>query len=284
VPEIRPLLVRRDPQGRDWVALEAHAEWERRSNRPKVGMTEDRRELWIRTQSYLVDERDVPRISAWASSHNWMGLHIPTPSDWHEGYLGSYPDLPPWPHAFAVHFEEEEGLPDGWLKVRGLSPRLQLTVAHYALDRERDFSNGESASRSAIVPAPTIVAMLGARWTPGANAADGLDLGPNERERAWVLGREIVAFYVGPREEDAPSAILVRADVLAEALAQHGLVLWTWILGEKHYWLQGEPTRQRQELYAAARLAPGGWEQWGRTVDYVDHETNRRRSLIRERA
>jgi hypothetical protein len=284
LPDTPPLLVRRDPNGRDWVALEAHAEWERRSDRPKVGMTEDRRELWIRTQSYLLHDRDEQRVSTWASSHNWMGIHIPAPSDWHEGYLGSYPDLPPWPHAFAIHFEEEDGLPDGWLKTSGLGPRLQLTVAHYALDRERDFSNDDSTTRMAILPAPALISMLGARWAPSADLADGLALGPNERERSWVLGREIVAFHTGPRDEDNPSAMLIRADVLSKALVDHALILWTWILGEKHYWLDGQPTRQRQELYAAARLAPGGWQQWGRSVDYVDHETDRRTSLVRERA
>jgi len=107
--------------------------------------------------------------------------------------------------------------------------------------------------------------------------------GPNERERAWLAGDEIVAFSSGPRDEDSPSAMLVRADVLANALGQRGLVLWTWVLGEKHYWFEGEPTRQRQELFAAAQLAPGGWAQWGRTVEFVDHETDRRTSLIRER-
>lgn len=283
LPDIRPLLVRRDPKGREWLALEMHAEWDRRSDRPKVGMTEDRRELWIRTQSYLIHDRDEPRISTWASSRNWMGLHIPMPSDWHEGYLGSYPDLPPWPHAFAVQFDEEEALPEGWVKARGLGPRLQVTVAHYALDRERDFSNDEAATRSSIHPAPALIALLGARWSPDADGGDELDLGPNERERAWLVGDDIVAFFAGPRDEDSPSAMLVRADVLTNALVQQRLVLWTWILGEKHYWLEGEPTRQRQEMYAAARLAPGGWEQWGYTVDYVDHETDRRTSLIRER-
>jgi hypothetical protein len=151
------------------------------------------------------------------------------------------------------------------------------------LDRERDFSNDEAATRSSIHPDPALIELLGARWNPGADTADDLDLGPNERERAWLIGDDIVAFFVGPRDEDTPSAMLIRADVLSNALVQRGLVLWTWALGEKHYWFEGEPTRQRQELYAAARLAPGGREQWGRSVDYVDHETDRRRSLVRER-
>jgi hypothetical protein len=167
--------------------------------------------------------------------------------------------------------------------VRGLGPRLLVTVAHYALDRERDFSNDEAATRSSIHPAPALIALLGARWSPGADAADDLDLGPNERERAWLIGDDIVAFFAGPRGEDSPSAMLVRADVLTSALVQQRLALWTWVLGEKHYWFEGEPTRQRQEMYAAARLAPGEWEQWGRSVDYVNHETDRRTALIRER-
>jgi len=105
----------------------------------------------------------------------------------------------------------------------------------------------------------------------------------NERERAWLVDDEIVAFFAGPRDDDIPSAMLIRADVVANALVQKGLCLWTWVLGEKHYWYEGEPTRQRQEIYAAARLSPCGWELWGRSVDYADHEADRRTSLIRER-
>ncbi len=283
LPDIQPLLIRRDPRGHDWISLESHAGWERRSDRPKIGMTEDRRELWIRTQSYLIHDRDEPRVSMWASSHNWMGLRMPMPGEWHDGYLGTYPDIQPWPDEFAVHFDEEGASPDGWAKTKGLGPRLKVTVAHYALDRERDFSNDEAAGRASIHPAPHLIALLGARWSPGAEVADNLDLGANERERAWLVGDDIVAFYVGPREEESPSALLVRADVLTTALTQHGLLLWTWVLGEKHYWSGGEPVRQRQEVYAAARLAPGGLREWGFSADYVDHETRSRTSLVRRR-
>jgi hypothetical protein len=246
-------------------------------------MTEDRRALWIRTQSYLIRDRDEPRVSAWASAHNWMGLHIPMPSEWHEGYLGSYPRLATMAPRVRVHFDEEGAQPDGWVKTRGLGPPLLITVAHYALDRERDFSNDEAARRASIHPAPALIALLGARWSPDGDRGYELDLGPNERERAWLVGDDIVAFFAGPRAEDSPSAMLVRADALTGALSERGPMLWTWILGEKHYWFKREPTRQRQELYAAARLTPGGWEQWGHTVEYVDQETDRRRSLIRER-
>jgi len=148
LPDIQPLLIRRDPRGHDWISLESHAGWERRSDRPKIGMTEDRRELWIRTQSYLIHDRDEPRVSMWASSHNWMGLRMPMPGEWHDGYLGTYPDIQPWPDEFAVHFDEEGASPDGWAKTKGLGPRLKVTVAHYALDRERDFSNDEAAGRA----------------------------------------------------------------------------------------------------------------------------------------
>lgn len=283
VPKMEQLLVHRDPRGQKWLALEAHYEWQLRSDRPKVGMTEDRRELWIRTQSYLIHASDEKRVAAWASSHNWMGINVPTPSDWHEGYFGSYPDLPPWLESFAVHFDEFKGTADGWIKTDGLAPKLQIPVAHYSLDRDRDFSNQDGASRSSILPAPSLVDLLGARWAPSAHVSQALNLGPNERERAWLYGDDVVAFYAGPRDEGRPSAMLVRADALESALSDLGFVLWTWILGEKHYWLRGQPTRQRQELYAAARLAPGGWEQWGLSIDHVDHSTGRRSRLVRER-
>jgi hypothetical protein len=283
LPDLQSLLIRRDRRGRDWVPIEFHVEWQSRSDRPKTGMTEDRRELWVRTQSYLIRRGDEPRVSKWASGHNWMGLHMPMPGEWHDGYLGAYPDLQPWPVEFETHLREEGASLDGWVKATGLGPRLKLAAAHYSLDRERDFSNAEGDGRGSILPAPDLLALLGLRWSPGAYVVDDLELGENERERAWLMGSEIVGFYVGPRDDESPSVLLIRSDVLSDALVRHGLVLWTWILGEKHYWSQGDPTRQRQELYAAARLAPGGWQEWGSSADFVDHESGKRIALSNRR-
>ncbi len=277
VPDPRRLLVRTDPVGRDWLTLEGHFEWERDAGRPRVRWSGDRRELWIRSQSYLVDAAHVPAVRSWGSTRNWMGLDVPIPGSWHDAYLGCYPDLAPWPGFFAREVAEEQADAEGWVHQRGLEPPLLIATTGYSFDRERDYSRDGHMSGSSSLPTRHLLELVGARWAPAdLDAAKGLGLDSNASERAWFVGDEVFAFYVGPREGDRPSVLLCRTDIVGAALEGAGLELWTWFLGEKHYWLHGEPTRVRQEVFGSARMAPGGWDLWGHQIEHVDHATGRR--------
>jgi hypothetical protein len=72
--------------------------------------------------------------------------------------------------------------------------------------------------------------------------------------------------------------LCVQAEPLRRVLAAKGQVLWSSVLGEKIYWVQGRPSADRTEVFAAAALIPR-FEMWGMTVEYRDTE-ERSRLLI----
>ena len=185
-----------------------------------------------------------------------MGLDVPQPASWHDAFFGSYPDLAPWPLFFAEEIADEQTDSDGWVRQRNLSPRLLTSTAGYSFDRDRDYSRDAALSASSIVPTRQVLALVGARWSPGGVDATALGLGPIESERTWLVDDEVFAFYTGARDHDRPSMLLCRSDLLTAALTRADLVMWTWFLGEKHYWQGGEPTRKRQELFGAAQAQP----------------------------
>ena len=79
--------------------------------------------------------------------------------------------------------------------------------------------------------------------------------------------------------------LLIRADALTAALSRAGLEMWTWLLGEKIYWLGSEPQTQRAEVYAAADLTYTRPTIWGLTVEHVDWhgQDEARMRLVRQR-
>jgi hypothetical protein len=138
----------------------------------------------------------------------------------------------------------------------------------------------------AILPDHALLNLLCAQWS-GADAADarGLSLGPVETEYSWTSQGRIVAFSTAGRSYGSTTMLLVRADALADALDRAGLAMWTWLLGEKIYWLGEDPQPQRAEVYAAADLTGSRPTVWGLTIEHVDWDgQDRPRSrLIRQR-
>ena len=112
---------------------------------------------------------------------------------------------------------------------------------------ERD-PGGGLLIQSGIHPSPLLIpvslSLLGAHWGPSPTPdASRLGLGPNERERAWYLGDKVVALYAGPRDDDGPSALLVKADALNAALSRAGLtVACQWPRRSPHWWPRKVPT------------------------------------------
>jgi hypothetical protein len=105
-----------------------------------------------------------------------------------------------------------------------------------------------------------------------------------ETEYSWLAGDEIVAFATAGRQFGNPAVLWVRARPLRRALAEAGLSLWSWILGEKIYWTAGQPSADRTEVSAAVALTPAV-SVWGITIERVSHGkgSDSRQQLVVER-
>jgi hypothetical protein len=295
VPRPESLMRVEDPFRNEWIALQSQVTW-RASDAYAGRHRPDRRQLWMRSQASLISSDHADRIRRWASGQDWMGLWMPTPSEFMNGPLGSYPTLPPWPSMLAAldaerRGDHESGVEAGWEHIRQrnvrerteLSYPMALATASYHRETSRDYSAIDQPF--AMLPSPILLALLRARWAGADNApAAALGLGAVETEYSWLAGDEVVAFATAGRQFGDPAVLWVRARPLRRALAQSGLSLWTWILGEKIYWTAGEPSADRTDVSAAVGLTPAV-SVWGITIERVSHgrASNSRQQLVVER-
>lgn len=289
IPAPHELLAATDPAGGVWLVAESHTTW------TGTGRADDnKRELWIRTQANIVRHSDLTAFRAWAPEQNWMGLWMPTPSEHPTGYLGGYHDQQPWRAGLADVDAERRRFaetgpddPPGWQRTGSHGAPdapFALATAGYYPPGSRD-SSATDLPR-AVLPAPAMLDLLDARWS-GADPADArqLGLGPVETEYSWTSQGRIVAFSSAGRSFGSTTMLLIRADALTAALSRAGLEMWTWLLGEKIYWLGSEPQAQRAEVYAAADLTYTRPTIWGLTVEHVDWhgQDEARMRLVRQR-
>lgn len=107
------------------------------------------------------------------------------------------------------------------------------------------------------MPSRVLLGLLDAHWSGGLDGDGSLGLGAIEREYSWVSGGDVVAFCAAERNYGGTRVLWVRAEPLRQALADAGLGMWTWVLGEKIYWTRDEPSADRADCFAGVRLAPG---------------------------
>lgn len=283
-----------DPAGDAWIVLESHVTWGLPAEHPGPVST-DRRQLWIRTQANLIQRADETAISTWAADQNWMGLWMPTPSEHSTGFLGAYPDIDPWPTQLAAsdaerrRFDEATSAdPPGWQRVSAHgAPDVALTLAsgNYRSPSNRDFSAVDLPQ--ALLPSKHILDLLRAKWSnTDTVAARELGLGPVETEYSWVADGRIVAFASAGRRFGDARMLCVRANTLHDRLTEADLTLWSWVLGEKIYWTDNEPSAPRAEIFSAVGLGQRQPAVWGLTVEHrAWHGHNEHRTrLLTERA
>jgi hypothetical protein len=291
VPDPRRLIVRTDPRGELWVVLESHVEWQ--ADRPggMPGRTPHRRDMWVRTQSYVCAAESEDAIRSWSAGQDWMGLWMPTPPDYGLGYFRCYPDGEPWASWYRQSRTERtttfdrsaeelwSGVdarftPDaGWdIPVDHNYPGHPIALTTYGSNTSSDTDMSSKSGPRCLLPSPLLVSLLGVSPTP-VGMPDALGLGPVELQYRWSDVGGVVMFGTDAWGAGTPQALLVRAAALRAALAPAGLTWWNWILGEKISWEQGEPTGQRLNMFGAGGLGGGGYEMWSFNSKFLDYGT-----------
>jgi hypothetical protein len=297
LPDPRRLLTARDPSGDEWIVLESHAEWQKDTPGAAYEARPHRRDMWVRSQSYLAPRAGVDDIREWSIGKNWMGLWMPTPPNYGLGYYRQYPHGKPWPAWVAQLFEERSGLdalggapapynPDGYVVTDGWTTPtkrgfpahpIALTTLGYAANADVDMSTKDLPR--GLLPSPLLLRLLGAEPTPIDATVGGdcerLNLGAVERAYSWSNSDRVVMFGTDGVEWGSPMALFVHAAALEAALTARELTWWTWILGEKISWRHGDPTGDRLDMFGAAGLRDGLLDSWhfdARFYGRGDHE------------
>ncbi|NYF14052.1 hypothetical protein HDC34_002346 [Pseudoclavibacter sp. JAI123] len=284
LPVPRRLLSARDPSGDEWIVLESHTEWQKNTPGAAYEAGPHRRDMWVRSQSYLVSSTSVEDIREWSAGKNWMGLWMPTPPDYGLGHYRQYPHGEPWTEWIVQLFSErsdagELGNPpegydpdeyaatDGWITPTERdfpAHPIALTTLGYAANADVDMS-AKNLPRG-LLPSPLLLRLLAAGPTPIdatlGDDCDRLDLGAVERAYSWSQNNRVVMFGTDGVEWGSPTALFVHAETLEAALTERGLTWWTWMLGEKISWRHGDPTGDRMDMFGAAGLRDGVLHDW----------------------
>lgn len=280
IPRPEELIKATAPDGGEWLALERHQRWTIEDPSDlNLSYRRDKRQLWIRTQANIIRANDK-HVRRWAGNTNWMGLsNVSTPADMWVDSLGEYPDAGGWPSALDLSDRERrpydpdddpglDELPAGWELARiddsTTSPYALATVGYHQ-ESGNDYSTTDSPG--VLMPSRVLLGLLDAHWSGGLDDCGTLGLGPIEREYSWVSDGDVVAFCAAERSYGGAQVLWVRAQPLRQALADQGLGMWTWVLGEKIYWTKDEPSSDRADCFAGVRLAPGPTTVWGFTVE-----------------
>lgn len=260
IPSLADLLSCTDPHGERWVALESHSSWER--DKTPSAREPHRHDMWFRTQAYFTRAEHLNEIATWATGKNWMGLWMPMPPDWGPGWFRDYPSGEAWAEWLATTNEERrfdgnsKGHPAGWVTPRKESfPATPIALATHGstMKADRDFSATDLPRT--LLPSPATLDLLGARLAPPRHASTArLGLGAVESEYAWLVGDEIAMFATDGHGRSGGSGLLVKAGVLEAALQRAGWACWSWVLGEKINWIDGDPTSARMDIFGAAGL------------------------------
>lgn len=288
LPLVTHMLTATDPAGDEWVVMECHVDWQVDDDDAVESLQLDRREMWVRTQSYLTSAESIRDVRAWSNDKDWMGLWMRTPPDHGEGFYRQYPDTEPWASWFQESQREHtsgwdgENAPedterfrvtDGWYQPSHRDfPEHPQALTTFGRTPTFDTDMSSKDLPSGLLPSPTLLKIIGASQTPadGLSSEPALKLGAFEREFSWSNADGIVMFATGGSERSTPSALYVRAAILHEALEQVGLSWWSWVLGEKITWRGGEPTGNRLNVFGAAGLDNDGVEAWSLNSQYHD--------------
>ena len=213
--ELVQLLQLADPQdGSKWLNLRAMRSWRDPSWTGSENDSEDRRQVWIHANAYLVDAKEADQFYQWARQVNFKGSWMPEPSDETRIFLGEHG----WSPAF---LDRQEVDTDTVVQTRPEMPdcptSVYLTAFEY-LNESGDYDCSLQNSHTFVVPERMLIDGMDIRW--GGGDCDFFDADGH-------LG----AFASDP--SGSTTSLLVREDLFRQFLERERLALVWTVLGEK---------------------------------------------------
>lgn len=235
-------IVESTHDNKSFITLLSWATWKSEKENPED--EDDRRysELWVRTQSYIVYEKDLQTILAWGKDKRFYNETLPQPTDGSNSvFLSEFPISSAYQETTAIYEPK-----DGWIVHDGQIPFnvMQPIIQYIGNSFEKDKTLSEAGIR---VYSPS----LGLRKLLNLQNTD--ILGQYESK-----DKKIHMFDPSINNQLGSSALLVNKDGFIKALRKKGLtVIWS-VLGEKLYHNNGNYASDRLEVQGICYLANNG--------------------------
>jgi hypothetical protein len=215
LPNPSEIIEIRDPEGTEWLLLEAYPEW----TEPKV-IGQDQwsyphKRIWYQLRSYLVKEEEFDHLVEWASSQNFMGRWMPESYSRYEIFLREYYWSPAYQSMQNINGEST------WRQVRErdsnkVVAEVAVTTESFLWEEEYDCSKEDSISF--IMPSKMLF--------------NGMNMEFGEREGEFFVNGELVCQDPSVNN-GGPSCLFIRKKNFLDFLQRNKLkVFWT-VLGEK---------------------------------------------------
>jgi hypothetical protein len=235
--------MRTDPQGKQWVVLQAYYNWDEQPTEDQERYEGRRRDMWSHIYSWIVAPNDVNPLCDYLDESTLMGRWMP------EGRRvidAAYVPEMPWAEAGNEYPATWETI---YPRGGGEAPAIKVYPGWTEYSWEGnvwDCSIDEGVST--VMPADELYVAGGLRWLPGT--------------RQWSDADGNVVAQYRESEGDRRSALLVRRDWLERTLKNRGWSLVLGRLGEKQLISGGfSPglVGGWSEINGLAKYHEGGW-------------------------
>lgn len=231
-------IVESKRSNRTFITLLSRATWKSERENPEDEDDRRYRELWIRTQGYVVYKKDLQTIIRWSKDKRFYDDTLPQPADHSRSvFLSEFPNSSTYQDTIAI-YEPSNGwiAPDEQTPFKVIQPVIQYSGDGF----ENDRALGNTGIR--IYSPNLVIRKL-------LNIQDTDNLGVYKSK-----DKNICMFNPNLDKCLSSDSLLVNKDEFIEELERKGLTIIWSVLGEKLYHNNGSYAKQRLEIQGICYL------------------------------
>lgn len=225
-----------------FITLLSWAIWKSERENPEDEDDRRYRELWIRTQGYVVYKKDLQTIIRWSKDKRFYNDTLPQPADHsHSVFLSEFPNSSAYQDTIAIY-----GPSDGWTTPDEQTPFkvIQPVIQYSGSNFEEDRALRNTGIR--IYSPNLVIRKL-------LNIQDTNNLGVYKSK-----DKDICMFNPDLDKCLSSDSLLVNKNKFIEELERKSLTIIWSVLGEKLYHNNGNYAKQRLEVQGICYLDDNG--------------------------
>lgn len=225
-----------------FITLLSWAIWKSERENPEDEDDRKYRELWVRTQGYIIHKKDLQTIISWGKDKRFYNDTLPQPADHSRSvFLSEFPNSSAYQDTIAIYGPSDGWItPDKQISFKVIQPIIQYSSGGFENDRAlRD------TGIKVYGPSLPLRKLLSIQDTDSLGVYQSRD-------------KNIYMFNPNINERLSSDALLVNKDNFIKALEKKDLTIIWSVLGEKLYHNNGNYAKQRLEVQGICYLDDNG--------------------------
>lgn len=239
----RPKTIIESKHGnKTFITLLSWAIWKSERENPEDEDDRRYRELWIRTQGYVVYKKDLQTIIRWSKDKRFYNDTLPQPADHsHSVFLSEFPNSSAYQDTIAI-YEPSDGwiTPDEQAPFKVIQPVIQYSGSSFEEDRAL-----RNTGIRIYSPNLAIRKLLSIQDT------DNLGIYKSKDKNICMFNPDLDKYL-------SSDSLLVNKNEFIKELERKGLTIIWSVLGEKLYHNNGNYAKQRLEVQGICYLDDNG--------------------------